>query len=136
VHAAVVVLDRCHMGQSGSGGLACSARCFLVGSVKTEEVVEASPSILQRSIYSSSIWIATMNLICFFWEKNPSWPTLACTDKHERRPTSDNGQNGKIKRSICHKDLAPPAASTCRLYTNTSPHDFTWEMPFLVLYEH
>ena len=23
--------------------------------------------------------------------------------------------------------LAPPAASTCRLY-NTSPHDFTWEM--------
>ena len=48
VHAAVVVLDRCHMGQSGCGGLACSARCFLFGSVKTEEVVEATPSILQR----------------------------------------------------------------------------------------
>jgi len=33
------------------------------------------------------------------------------------------------------QDLASPAMSTCRLYRNQhrGPHDFTWEMPFILL---
>ena len=33
------------------------------------------------------------------------------------------------------QDLASPAMSTCRLYKNQhrGPHDFTWEMPFILL---
>jgi hypothetical protein len=58
-----------------------------------------------------SIKLALRNLF-FLWKEKKSW-----LKKHW-----EASDLWKIGRSICHKDLAPPAASTCRLYINTLVH--------------
>jgi hypothetical protein len=63
----VVVLDRCHMGQSGSGGLACSARCFLFGSTSNESKMMGVKSeqrcwVRWRSCWSVAFHFAKIDL--------------------------------------------------------------------------